>query len=67
MIKGDIYALPGLAYASAVAVDNAGNVLAGNRTENLVQMLAVKTGDFYGIKAHAGRTYTIAGNAKSPL
>jgi hypothetical protein len=66
MIKGDIYSLPSaLNGASAVAVDNAGNVLAGNLNDDLVQMLAVTTGDFYGVKARAGRVYTIAGNGKS--
>jgi hypothetical protein len=67
MIKGDIYALPGLAGVSAVGVDNAGNVLAGEEGGYLVQMLAVKTGDYYGVKARAGRVYTIAGNGKPPL
>jgi hypothetical protein len=66
MIKGDIYALPWLNGASAVAVDNAGNVLAGNINDFLVQMLAEKTGDYYGVKARAGRVYTIAGNGKPP-
>jgi hypothetical protein len=66
MIKGDIYSLPGLDGASAVAVDSAGNVLAGNLNDDLVRMLAVKTGDFYGVKVRAGRVYTIAGNGKSP-
>jgi hypothetical protein len=49
-----------------VAVDNAGNVLAGNINDFLVQMLAEKTGDYYGVKARAGRVYTIAGNGKPP-
>ena len=63
MIKGDIYALPGLAGASGVAVDNAGNVLAGEDVYYCrVQMLAVKTGAYYGVKARAGRAYTIAGS-----
>ena len=66
MIKGDIYALPGLDYANAVAVDNAGNVLAGNVDYSLVQMLAAKTGAYFGVKARAGRIYTIAGTGKVP-
>jgi hypothetical protein len=66
MIKGDIYLLPGLGGASAVAVDSAGNVLAGNEDTSVVQMLAEKTGDYYGVKARAGRVYTIAGNGKPP-
>ena len=68
MRKGDIYALPGLAYADTLAVDNAGNVLVGeNNYYFRVQMLAVKTGAYYGVKARAGRVYTIAGNGKPPL
>jgi uncharacterized RmlC-like cupin family protein len=66
MIKGDIYALPGLAGANAVAVDSAGNVLAGDDNDFRVQMLAEKTGTYYGVKARAGRVYTIAGNGKLP-
>ena len=67
MRKGDIYALPGLAGAGLVAVDNAGNVLAGEEGNFRVQMLAVKTGAYYGVKARAGRVYTVAGNGKPPL
>ena len=66
MTKGDIYALPGLGGASAVAVDSAGNVLAGNIAYSLVYMLAEKTGGYYGVKARAGHVYTIAGNGKPP-
>jgi hypothetical protein len=66
MIKGDIYAVPGLGGASAVAVDSAGNVLAGNADTFVVQLLAEKTGDYYGVKARAGHVYTIAGNGKPP-
>jgi hypothetical protein len=66
MIKGDVYALPGLGGASAVAVDSAGNVLAGNSDLSVVQLLAEKTGAYYGVKARAGHVYTIAGNGKPP-
>jgi hypothetical protein len=66
MIKGDIYALPGLGGASAVAVDSAGNVLGGNSDLSVVQMLSEKTGAYYGVKARAGHVYTIAGNGKPP-
>jgi hypothetical protein len=66
MIKGDIYSLPGLDGANAVAVDSAGNVLAGNLNDDLVQMLAVKTGAYFGVKARAGRVYTIAGTGRPP-
>jgi hypothetical protein len=67
MRTGDIYALPGLAYADTLAVDDAGNVLVGENNYLRVQMLAVKTGAYYGVKARAGRVYTIAGNGKAPL
>lgn len=67
MVKGDIYALPGLAGASAVAVDAAGNVLFGDNNDYLVRMLAEKSGDYYGVKARAGHVYTIAGNGKFPF
>jgi hypothetical protein len=30
-------------------------------------MLAVKSGDYYGVKARAGRVYTIAGNGRPPV
>jgi hypothetical protein len=68
MVKGDIYALPGgLNGANAVAVDSAGNVLAGNIGDFLVQMLAEKTGTYYGVKARAGHVYTIAGTGRPPV
>jgi streptogramin lyase len=67
MIKGDIYALPGLIDASAVAVDAAGNVLFGDDYDYLVRMLAEKSGTYYGVKERAGHVYTIAGNGKSPF
>ena len=67
MVKGDIYALPGgLNGANAVAVDSAGNVLAGNIGDLLVQMLAEQTGTYYGVKARAGHVYTIAGTGRPP-
>jgi hypothetical protein len=67
MIKGDIYALPGLEYANAVAVDSAGNVLIGEADLNVVRLLAEKTGEYYGVKARAGHVYTIAGDGKAPV
>jgi hypothetical protein len=67
MIKGYIYALPGLTDAGAVAVDAAGNVLFGDDNDYLVRMLAEKPGDYYGVKERAGHVYTIAGNGKSPF
>jgi hypothetical protein len=52
--------LPKPAGVSAVAVDNAGNVLTATQTR--IQVLAGKTGRFYGKAARAGGVYTIAGN-----
>jgi hypothetical protein len=67
MREGDIYALPGLGWAQMLAVDNAGNVLVGEGDYLYrVQMLAVKTGAYYGVKARAGRVYTIAGDGRFP-
>ena len=69
MIKGDIYSVvrsfPGDNSVSSVAVDNAGNVLAGEQYQ--VEMLAEKTGDYYGVKARAGHLYTIAGTGSYPV
>jgi hypothetical protein len=69
MTAGDIYTLPGLpaanpqeSAAETVAVDNVGNVLFGEN--NHVYLLAEKAGDFYGVRARAGRVYPIAGNGK---
>jgi len=63
MIKGDIYGLirsfPGVNGATSIAVDSVGNVLVGEQYQ--VELLAEKTGDFYGVKARAGHVYTIAG------
>ena len=60
MTAGYVYTLPKPAGVSAVAVDNAGNVLTATQTR--IQLLAGKTGRFYGKAAHAGGVYTIAGN-----
>lgn len=68
MTKGDLYtlfrALPGTGGATSLAVDNAGNVLIG--MDYVVQMLAEKTGGYYGVKARAGHVYTIAGTGSFP-
>ena len=69
MTKGDLYTLfrtiTGTGGATSVAVDNAGNVLIG--LEYVVRMLAEKTGGYYGVKAHAGHVYTIAGTGSFPV
>ena len=46
--------------AFAVAVDPAGNVLAGG--SNVVQMVAEKTGTYYGKTVRAGDVYTVVGS-----
>jgi hypothetical protein len=62
MTAGDIYTLPKPVHVTAVAVDNAGNVLTVTQTR--IQLLAGKTGRFYGKAAWAGGVYTIAGNGR---
>jgi hypothetical protein len=62
MIADHIYTLPKPVHVTAVAVDNAGNVLTVTQTR--VQMLAGETGRFYGKAVHAGGVYTIAGNGR---
>jgi hypothetical protein len=62
MTARDIYTLPEFATATSVAVDNAGNVLVPSYSD--VQMLAEKTGSYYGKSVRGGRVYTIAGNGQ---
>jgi hypothetical protein len=47
-----------------VAVDPAGNVLAGG--PNVVQIVAEKTGTYYGRTVRAGDLYTVAGSDQAP-
>ena len=74
MTAGDIYTVAGggsqagdgvpaakaAIEAFAVAVDPAGNVLAGG--SNVVQMVAEKTGTYYGKTVRAGDVYTVVGS-----
>ena len=69
MKAGDIYTVIGNAApaaralpiaATGVAVDGSGNLLTFDGT--LVQALAVKSGQFYGLQMRAGHLYTVAGN-----
>ena len=46
---------------AGVAVDVAGNLVVPDFANNLVRVLAVKTGTFYGQQMTAGGVYTIAG------
>jgi hypothetical protein len=62
MTADDIYTLPKPVHVTAVAVDNAGNVLTVTQTR--IQLLAGKTGRFYGTAVRAGGVYTIAGNGR---
>jgi len=64
MRAGDIYSLPGLRAANAVALDSAGNVLAGSDSANIIRMIAERSGSYYGKRVSAGHAYTIAGNGR---
>jgi secreted PhoX family phosphatase len=50
-----------LANPDGVGVDSTGNLLIGDTGNNLVRMVAVKTGTFYGVPMTAGDIYTVAG------
>jgi hypothetical protein len=66
MLAGDIYSLPALSApdTTAIAVDNAGNVLAYSAADLEVSMLAQRSGRFYGQRAIAGHACPIAGNGQ---
>ncbi len=71
MTPGDIYTVswqptPGVTEldAIAVAVDHAGNLVEADAT-NVVQVLAVRTGRFYGRRMTAGYVYAVAGSVNS--
>jgi hypothetical protein len=78
MTVGDIYTVAGggsqtgngvpaakaAIQAFSVAVDPAGNVLAGG--PNVVQLVAEKTGTYYGKTVRAGDIYTVAGSDQAP-
>jgi hypothetical protein len=78
MTAGDIYTVAGggsqagdgvpaakaAIEAYAVAVDPAGNVLVGG--SGVVQMVAEKTGTYYGKTVRAGDVYTVAGSDQAP-
>ncbi len=52
----------GLSFPSGVAVDGAGNLVIADTGNNRIQVVAVKTGTFYGQAMTAGDIYTVAGN-----
>jgi hypothetical protein len=77
MTAGDIYTVAGggnftgdgipatkalLSIPNSVAVDAAGNLLIADTGRSRIQVVAVKTGTFYGQAMTAGDIYTIAGN-----
>ena len=71
MTAGDIYTVAsnfGISLDGGLAVDPAGNLAVtigpggGAVTNQSVQVLAVRTGTFYGHKMTAGGVYTVAGN-----
>jgi hypothetical protein len=68
MTAGDIYTLPGFGvpsgFATSVAVDTAGNVLAAGLSAQDIWMLVERTGSYYGKSLRVGRVYTIAGNGQ---
>lgn len=60
-----IYNLPAkdeMALPDGLAVDKAGNVVIADVGANVVRVLAVRSGRYYGIHMVAGRLYTVAGS-----
>jgi sugar lactone lactonase YvrE len=78
MTAGDIYTIAGggdhglgnggpavgaeLISPHGMAVDAAGNLLIANSGDDMVRVVAARTGEFYGQAMTAGDIYTIAGN-----
>jgi hypothetical protein len=69
MKAGRIYTVGGMAAGQpdfldpgAVAVDRTGNLVVADDLASVVQVLAVKTGRFYGRRMTAGHYYTVAGS-----
>ena len=64
MTAGHMYLLGDASHVgdpAGMAVDAAGNLVVADFAHNLVRVLAVKTGTFYGQQMTAGGVYTIAG------
>jgi trimeric autotransporter adhesin len=65
MTAGDIYTLGSpstIGNTSALAVDQAGNLVIADSFSDVVQVLAESTGTFYGQAMTAGQVYTVAGD-----
>jgi hypothetical protein len=70
MLAGRVYSLAPAAtfkVLSAVAVDAAGNLLLTDSESNLVEVLAERSGTFYGVRMRAGHVYTVAGGGHRGL
>ena len=68
MVAGDIYTVNSAPAgelnslgAVAIAVDHAGNVVIASAAESRIEVLAVRSGTFYGVKMTAGDIYKVAG------
>ncbi|HET7015121.1 MAG TPA: hypothetical protein VFI65_14485 [Streptosporangiaceae bacterium] len=61
MTAGDYYNIGSVPIPSGLAVDQAGNLLVGSYSHNVVQVIAAHSGEFYGQQMTEGNTYTIAG------
>jgi hypothetical protein len=51
--------------SSAVRVDGSGNVLIADTSDNLIRVVAARTGTFYGRAMTAGDIYTVAGGGST--
>ena len=47
-----------------VAIDQAGNVIIADVTNDRIRVIAEADGTFYGVRMHRGNIYTVAGNGK---
>ena len=62
MTAGHVYTVAsGLGQPSAVAVDGAGNLVVADQGASEVDVVAARTGTFYGQKMKAGHLYVVAG------
>ena len=54
-------------FPSGIAVDAAGNSVIADTLNNLVEVLAERSGTFYGIRMKVGQVYTVAGGGNHGL
>jgi secreted PhoX family phosphatase len=54
-----------LSHPDGVAVDSFGNLVISDSHNNVVRVLAVKTGTYYGVSMTVGDIYTVAGDGTS--